>query len=98
MLADLAYQGAVAGADAKLVMQEALGASVFVHTVLPGLAAITGEKAQAMVAATGEIVAAINGLQATLQGLTVSATVKGRRQRCGMRCRSRRPTWIISSP
>ncbi|MEI8371065.1 MAG: Hint domain-containing protein, partial [Planctomycetia bacterium] len=65
------------GADAKLVMQEALGASVFVHTVLPGLAAITGEKAQAMVAATGEIVAAINGLQATLQGLTVSATVQG---------------------
>jgi hypothetical protein len=30
-----------------------------------------------MVAATGEIVAAINGLQATLQGLTVSATVQG---------------------
>jgi hypothetical protein len=77
VLADLAYQGAIAGADAKLVMQEALGASVFVHTVLPGLAAITGDKARAMVAATGEIVAAINGLQATLQGLTVSATVQG---------------------
>ena len=30
-----------------------------------------------MVSATGEIVAAINGLQATLQGLTVSATIQG---------------------
>jgi hypothetical protein len=30
-----------------------------------------------MVSATGEIVAAINGLQSTLQGLTVSATVQG---------------------